>query len=56
MAKLSMYARKLAVPFLLNLIKIGTRSVHVGSLRKSKPRHSKLQLYIAKHCDYVKHA
>ena len=36
--------------------KIGTRSVHVGSLSKLRARHFKLKLYVAKHCDHVKHA
>ena len=39
-----------------NILKIGTRSVHVGSLSKLRARHFKLKLYVAKHCDHDKHA
>ena len=42
--------------WLTTWLKIGTRGVHVGSLSEVRARHFKLRLYVAKHCDHVKHA
>ena len=45
-----------ATTCVLHFTKIGTRSVHVGSLSEVRARHFKLRLCVAKHCDHVKHA
>ena len=47
-----MAARSILESIVPLILKIGTRSVHVGSLSEVKPRHFKLRLYIAKHCDH----